>query len=326
MTDDTPTIEQPKTEDQPPRRLRRSSSDRILLGVTGGLGRYFNVDPVIFRIGFGVSVFIGGIGLLAYLLLALFVPTDGEPDFAQRVGRRLQVRGLWRGLAAIAIVLLVAAGLVVLGGASALVVAVGWGVPVGIAVIAIGALLTIVALRGGHARWLILPAVAIATGASVAAASDVDLRGGIGDREYRPLTARSIPAGGYDSGIGRLVVDLRRLDWRREPVLRLDLRLGAGQASVFVPGDVCVTGTTHVGAGESEVVGERNSGVGVDHDVGSGSTAKPRLALDASVDLGQLRVINSDTASVEGRAYGPGSFEEGTAPLRAAEARACGVG
>ena len=34
-----------------PRRLTRSRGDRIIGGVCGGLGRYFNVDPLLFRIG-----------------------------------------------------------------------------------------------------------------------------------------------------------------------------------------------------------------------------------------------------------------------------------
>ena len=57
-----------------PRRLLRSTDDRMLAGVAAGLGRYFNVDPVIVRIGFAVSIFLGGLGALAYLALALFVP------------------------------------------------------------------------------------------------------------------------------------------------------------------------------------------------------------------------------------------------------------
>jgi hypothetical protein len=41
------------------------------------------------------------------------------------------------------------------------------------------------------------------------------------------------------------------------------------------------------------------------------------------VDIGQLRVINSDTADVDNPGYGPGTFHEETAPQRAAETRAC---
>ena len=324
MNEDTSTIDQPRTEG--PRRLRRSASDRVLLGVAGGLGRYFGIDPVMFRVGFAISLIFGGIGALAYLLLAVFVPTDGEPDWAQRLGARLQAKGFWRALGMIGLAVLMVAGLIVLAGASAFTVAVGWGVPVGISVIVIGALLALTALRGRAARWLIAPAVAIAVGAGVAAAANLDFRGGIGDREYQPLTARSIPADGYRFGVGRLVVDLRHIDWRKERVVRLKLHLGAGQANVFVPSRVCVVGTTHIGAGESEVVGQRSSGFGDDRTLGSGSTAVPRLEIDADVDVGQLRVINSDSASVDNPGYGPGPFHEDTAPLRAAEAKACATG
>ena len=38
----------------------------MLGGVAGGLAEYFRVDPVIFRIGFGVTLFFGGLGALIY--------------------------------------------------------------------------------------------------------------------------------------------------------------------------------------------------------------------------------------------------------------------
>jgi hypothetical protein len=173
---------------------------------------------------------------------------------------------------------------------------------------------------------LILPAVALALGAGVAAAADLDFRGGIGEREHHPLSAGSIPAGGYRLGVGQLTVDLRDLDWSEAQVIELDVDLGTGQANVFVPEKVCVVGSTRVGVGESETVGERNDGVDVDHAVGRGSNAVPRLELSADVDIGQLRVVNSDTASVDSPGYGPGAFHEDTAPQRAAEARACATG
>ncbi len=229
---------------------------------------------MIFRIGFGISILFGGIGALAYLLLAAFVPTDGEPDRAQRLGGRLQSLGFWRGAGMVALVALALAGLLGLAGGAAFAVALGWGVPVAIFVIAIGALLGIAALRGG-ARWLIAPALALALGAGVAAASDLDFRGGIGKREYHPLSIRAIPADGYRLGIGRLDVDLRDLTWGKRRVVRLKVELGAGQASVYVPSSVCVSGPTHVGAGESEVAGELSDGLDVDHSSGRGHGIDP---------------------------------------------------
>src|SRR5688572_27614472 len=61
----------------PPRRLTRSSEDRLIGGVAGGLGRYFGIDPIIVRIAFVVLCFFGGVGVLAYIGLLAFVPADG---------------------------------------------------------------------------------------------------------------------------------------------------------------------------------------------------------------------------------------------------------
>ena len=79
-TDDT--TQQLPPESPPPRRLLRSSSDRVVGGVCAGLGRYFNVDPIIFRIGAVVLAFVGGAGLLAYLAALLLIPSEDSPAAA----------------------------------------------------------------------------------------------------------------------------------------------------------------------------------------------------------------------------------------------------
>jgi phage shock protein C len=58
--------------------LTRSSEDKMLAGVAGGLGEYFDVDPVLFRVGFVAATLLSGVGALAYLALVLFVKTDDE--------------------------------------------------------------------------------------------------------------------------------------------------------------------------------------------------------------------------------------------------------
>src|SRR5687768_8857400 len=78
-----PTEKLPGGDDEPrtaaePKRLTRSVSDAVIGGVGSGLGRYFGVDPLLFRIGFVVLTFAGGFGVLAYLLLLAFMPTDGS--------------------------------------------------------------------------------------------------------------------------------------------------------------------------------------------------------------------------------------------------------
>ncbi len=74
-----------------PRRLTRSSTDRLLGGVSSGLGRYFGIDPVLFRIAFAVLTLVGGVGALAYLGAWLFIPSDDAPAGATGTGRRALV-------------------------------------------------------------------------------------------------------------------------------------------------------------------------------------------------------------------------------------------
>jgi phage shock protein C len=66
------------TSDTSP-RLTRSSTDKKLGGVAGGLGAYFGADPVLFRVGFVVATLLSGAGLVAYLALLAFVPSDAPP-------------------------------------------------------------------------------------------------------------------------------------------------------------------------------------------------------------------------------------------------------
>src|SRR3712207_5821734 len=74
MADQQPTQQMPP--EPPPRRLTRSSTDSMIAGVAGGLGRHLNVDPLAIRIAFVILSFAGGIGVLAYLALLVFVPVD----------------------------------------------------------------------------------------------------------------------------------------------------------------------------------------------------------------------------------------------------------
>jgi phage shock protein C len=55
-------------------RLTRSSTDKILGGVCGGLGNYFGIDPVIVRLIFVGLVFAGGMSIVLYPVLWLIMP------------------------------------------------------------------------------------------------------------------------------------------------------------------------------------------------------------------------------------------------------------
>jgi phage shock protein C len=59
-----------------PRRLYRSRSDRQLAGVAGGVAAYLDIDPVVIRILWILSVFAGGFGVLLYVIMAFIVPLE----------------------------------------------------------------------------------------------------------------------------------------------------------------------------------------------------------------------------------------------------------
>ena len=72
MTTNAPTTTQP-------RPFRRSTSNKVFAGVSGGLGDYFGADPIMFRIGFIAGTLItGGVAAIAYVALALVRPDDAQ--------------------------------------------------------------------------------------------------------------------------------------------------------------------------------------------------------------------------------------------------------
>ncbi|MFF7179677.1 PspC domain-containing protein [Streptomyces sp. NPDC008121] len=60
--------------------LRRSAGHKVVGGVCAGLGRHFDMDPVIFRITVGVLSVTGGIGLIFYGFAWLLIPVAGEEE------------------------------------------------------------------------------------------------------------------------------------------------------------------------------------------------------------------------------------------------------
>lgn len=56
------------------KRLTRNPNDKKIAGICGGLGIYFNIDPIIFRIIFLILLLGAGSGLLIYLVMWLLMP------------------------------------------------------------------------------------------------------------------------------------------------------------------------------------------------------------------------------------------------------------
>jgi phage shock protein C len=60
------------------KKLERSRESCVIAGVCGGLGEYFNIDPVMFRIAAVVLAFAKGIGIIAYIIALILIPRRAE--------------------------------------------------------------------------------------------------------------------------------------------------------------------------------------------------------------------------------------------------------
>ena len=100
------------------KRIHRSTESKVIAGVCGGLGDYFDIDPTWIRILFVLSIFANGIGLIAYIIWWIVVPqqplpvhvvTDAEsPPSQAKVAVPAEAKdshgaGFWPGIVLIAL-------------------------------------------------------------------------------------------------------------------------------------------------------------------------------------------------------------------------------
>jgi phage shock protein PspC (stress-responsive transcriptional regulator) len=281
------------THTQSIKRLERSS-DRVLAGVAGGLGRYFDLNPNFFRLGFVVLTLLGGAGVLAYLAALLVIPDEGKEQsiaasaIAERRERPWPLVGL--GLAGVALAVLLSrstfwpsAGI-------------GW-----VLVLLAGlAILWSHDAKRGHRRvrllvvWLVGLAVAalvvVATATAVAFAwFDVSLGDGVGSKTVAPESVGALQPS-YDLGIGNLRLDLSRIG----PIERethVAAKVGIGQLRIIVPRSVSVEATATSKVGEVYVLGRHDDGRHATASAGTGGL----LVVDAKVGAGRVDVVRAPT-------------------------------
>ncbi|MBR3015647.1 MAG: PspC domain-containing protein [Clostridia bacterium] len=58
------------------KKLYRSSTNKMVAGVCGGIGEYFEIDPTLVRLGFVALSFLAGGGLFVYILAAIIIPKE----------------------------------------------------------------------------------------------------------------------------------------------------------------------------------------------------------------------------------------------------------
>jgi phage shock protein C len=83
------------------KKLERSRESCVIGGVCGGLGEYFNIDPVIFRIAAVILAFTKGIGVIAYVIAWIAVPRRAEGAVADTTPPKSQLVKFLPGIALI---------------------------------------------------------------------------------------------------------------------------------------------------------------------------------------------------------------------------------
>jgi phage shock protein PspC (stress-responsive transcriptional regulator) len=273
-------------------RLERSRSDRMLAGVAGGLGAYFELHPAVFRVSFVVLTLMGGAGIAIYLAATLVMPDEGKEDsFATAALRRRRHRP-W---------LLIALGLL-----SVFVLAVLSEVPVWsegdawLFLLVAGALvlwLAWYAVAGARLGWLrrfgivvvSLVVLLIVLVAGFLATFDVHLGDGIDERTFAPASVDDL-RGEYELGIGELDFDLRSVEFPLGETT-LDVRVDAGRIHVLLSDDVAVRAAAEAKLGEIDLLGRHGEGWEADEQVDE--TGSRVLVLDASVGIGEIEVERS---------------------------------
>jgi phage shock protein PspC (stress-responsive transcriptional regulator) len=270
------------------KRLERSSSNRVIAGVCGGLGRYFDLNPNVFRLGIVVLTLLGGAGILVYLAAVLVLPAEGSERsiaadvLAERRDRSWPVVAL--GLVGIALaVLLTRAGtwpsagagwvLVLIAGLAVLWASRGERRGRRIAIVAGGALATVTV-------------ICVAAAAVAFAWFNVSLGDGVGDQRYEPTSIAAIKPS-YKLGIGDLRVDLSKVP-ANAPV-HVKAHVGIGELKVIVPSNASIVVDAHAKVGDLNVLNQHDDGRNATVHAGNGNT----LYLDARVGAGRIDVVRA---------------------------------
>jgi phage shock protein PspC (stress-responsive transcriptional regulator) len=268
--------------------------------VPGKPGRFGTIAGAVVIVIGGVVLLDGGFGWSSGWLFGAAVPTVIVVAVLAIAGQRLLAgRGEHQPAAArIAGAALILSGIVlgtfVLAAGGAIATAAGGGTAIAIVVVVLGVAMVALSFQDGQARrarWLALPALALAVPAGVVAAAGVDVHHGVGTRNYSPATIADVRPD-YRLGVGQLVVDLRNTQWPKGDTINVKVDVGSGHALVLVPTDVCVQSRAKAGLGYVGVLGTDDGGADIDSQRGTiaRSPGARRLVLDAKMGIGAVEV------------------------------------
>ena len=254
--------------------LVRAKEDRWLGGVCVGLGRYFDLNPAIYRIAFAVLAFAGGTGILLYLAAWLVIPEEGAADSiaAAELRKHRDHPKRLLGLALIA-----AVGLAVLSSIHV------WPSPGNLWVLAALLVAGLAWWRGRIVLGIILGLLVVLI-AGVLLAVRVPVFAGIGDRTYDTVHSK------YRLGIGDLRVNLQNVRLPKgQTFVKADL--GIGNLRVVVPANATVDVDAHVQAGDLVLLGRDDNGTHVHSHIVERTGSGRVLVLDLKTGLGKIEVV-----------------------------------
>jgi phage shock protein PspC (stress-responsive transcriptional regulator) len=294
-------------------RLERSSSDRMFAGVAGGLARYFDIHPAVYRVGFVVLALLGGAGFVIYVAAALVIPNEGEEEsFASRILKERRNRP-WP---------LIGLGLLTVGMASLLSHTTLWphgDVWPGLLILGAAILYftrhtvapepqvgptsgpdstTAVAQprhRNPVATFFKAIAIAFATILALLAIAvaifgatfHVGIGHGVGERHVIVATASSLEPS-YRLGVGTMVLDLRNVSFD-DGTKTLDARVDVGNLRVIVPHDAVVQLNATAQTGQVEALGAVDDGRHA--SVAYSPARRAGLILNAHVGAGRVQIV-----------------------------------
>jgi phage shock protein PspC (stress-responsive transcriptional regulator) len=277
----------------------------MLAGVGGGLAKYFDIHPAVYRVGFVVLTLLGGAGVIIYVAAALVMPKEGDEDsFATRILKQRRDRP-WP---------VIGLGLLAVAFASALSQATLW--PHGdawlILLVLGGAILwitrhsvpadadaTVLATEDSHrigrffkgltiafATLLALLLIGLAAFASV---FHVHFSNGVGERSY-VVAGTDQPRTSYKLGVGKLTIDLREAELPSGET-HIKARVDVGALHILVPPGVRLRVHADARFGELRVLGRKTDG----HDVEQTLTQRGErvLVLDARAEVGEVHVTRT---------------------------------
>ncbi|MBI4260916.1 MAG: hypothetical protein HY658_10160 [Actinobacteria bacterium] len=154
--------------------------------------------------------------------------------------------------------------------------------------IVVGVALLVLA-RTGRNKGLIVFGSILALLMALASAVDVELAGGVGQRDVRARAFADV-RGEYRLAVGQLTVNLSDVDDLPAGTTVIDMSVGIGQLVVILPPDTPVVVQGHVGAGQLKLLDREDSGIDVDARVSDGGGSEGSLRLTLSVGLGQVEV------------------------------------